>query len=137
MPKLKNSNATFWVIFKQCDLHKIQKSPKYLNFPAKNCNFWKFKKVTKWDFLNIYTYCASHDFFTNFLPIQWAGKLILFDLWFSLFARCLKITEKVSSNIASEASYAYILSGQKLIKNAKNAQFWRIFENLKLAVKQC
>ena len=35
-------------------------------------------------------------------------------------ARCLKTTEKVSFNIASEASYVYILSGQKLIKNAKN-----------------
>ena len=34
-------------------------------------------------------------------------------------SRCLKITEKVSFNIASEASYVYILSGQKLIKNAK------------------
>ena len=34
-------------------------------------------------------------------------------------ARCLKITEKVSFNIASEANYIYILSGQKLIKNAK------------------
>ena len=32
----------------------------------------------------------------------------------------MKITEKVSFNIASEASYVYILSGQKLIKNAKN-----------------
>ena len=32
--------------------------------------------------------------------------------------RCLKITEKVSFNIASEASYVYILSGQKFIKNA-------------------
>ena len=28
-------------------------------------------------------------------------------------AQCLKITEKVSFNIASEASYVYILSGQK------------------------
>ena len=37
---------------------------------------------------------------------------------------------------ASEASYVYILSGQKLIKNAKNSPFWRVFENLKLAVKQ-
>ena len=46
-------------------------------------------------------------------------------------------TEIVSINIASEASYAYILSGQKLIKNAKNGPFWRVFENLKLAVKQC
>ena len=44
-------------------------------------------------------------------------------------AQCLKITEKVSFNIASEASYDYILSGQKLIKNAKNwsilASFWK------------
>ena len=49
----------------------------------------------------------------------------------------VKITEKVSFNIASEASYVYILSGQNLIKNAKIGQFWRVFENLKLAVKQC
>ena len=48
----------------------------------------------------------------------------------------MKITEKVSFNIASQASYVYILSGQKLIENAKNGQFWRVFENLKLAVKQ-
>ena len=44
---------------------------------------------------------------------------------------------KVSFDIASEASYVYILSGQKLIKNAKNSPFWRIFENLKLTVRQC
>ena len=29
-----------------------------------------------------------------------------------MISRCLKITEKVSFNIASEASYVYILSGQ-------------------------
>ena len=40
-------------------------------------------------------------------------------------ARCLKITEKVSFNIASEASYIYILSGQKFIKKVKNGQFWK------------
>ena len=55
----------------------------------------------------------------------------------SKYARCLKITEKVSLNIASEASYVYILSGQKFIKNGKKGPFWRVFENLKLAVKQC
>ena len=49
----------------------------------------------------------------------------------------MKIPQKVSFNIAIEASYVYILSGQKLIENAKNGQFWRVFENLKLAVKQC
>ena len=51
------------------------------------------------------------------------------------YTRCLKITEKVSFNIASEASYLYILSGQKLIKNGKDGPFWRVFGNLKLAVK--
>ena len=49
----------------------------------------------------------------------------------------LKIVQKVAFNIASEASYVYILSGQKVIKNAKNSHFVRVFENLKLAVKQC
>ena len=52
-------------------------------------------------------------------------------------ARCLKITEKVSFNIASEASYVYILSGHKLIENAKNGLFLASFLNLKLEVKQC
>ena len=43
--------------------------------------------------------------------------------------QCLKIIEKVSFNNASEASYIYILSGQKLIKNAKKCpilvSFWK------------
>ena len=38
-------------------------------------------------------------------------------------SQCLQITEKVSMNIASEASSFDILNGQKLIKNAKNGQF--------------
>ena len=42
---------------------------------------------------------------------------------------CLKITEKVSFKTASEASYVYIFSGQKFIKNAKIwsilASFWK------------
>ena len=45
------------------------------------------------------------------------------------YSQCLKITEKVVFNIASEASYVYILSGQ-------NGPIWRVFENSKLAVKQ-
>ena len=75
-------------------------------------------------------------------------QIFLLPTWFLTFpyvftiihlitpSRCLKITEKVSFNIVSEASYVYILSGQKLIKNAKNGPFWRVFENVKLAVKQ-
>ena len=64
-------------------------------------------------------------------------KLKVHNVWLPLGATVLEITEKVSFNIASEASYVYILSGQKLIKNAKNGLFGRFFENLKLAVKQC
>ena len=47
-------------------------------------------------------------------------------------AKCLKITEKVSVNIMS-----YVLSGQKIIKNAKSSfgEFLKS-ESLKLAVKQ-
>ena len=48
-----------------------------------------------------------------------------------------KSQKKVSFNFASEASYAYILNGQKLIKNYKNCPFWRDFDHLQLAVKQC
>ena len=52
-------------------------------------------------------------------------------------AQCLKITEKGRILIASEARYVYNLSDQKFIKNAKNGPFWRVFENMKLAVEQC
>ena len=38
-------------------------------------------------------------------------------------AQCLKITEKVSFNIASETSYVKILSGRKLIRSAENGPF--------------
>ena len=52
-------------------------------------------------------------------------------------AQCLKIAEKVAFYNVSEASYVYILSGQKFNKNEKNGRIWRLFENLKLVVKQC
>ena len=48
--------------------------------------------------------------------------------------QCLKITEKVSFDIASGASYVYISGKQKFIKNAKNGSITGVFENLKLAV---
>ena len=62
-----------------------------------------------------------------------SSKKVSFEFFFNLgsFApckQCLKITEKVSfGNV-------YILSGQKLIKNAKNGQFceFLIDENAKI-----
>ena len=69
--------------------------------------------------------------------LKYAHKIncVINCLLFFWLGRCLKITEKVSFNIASEASYLYILSGQKLIKNAKIGQLVQVFEYLKLAVK--
>ena len=42
----------------------------------------------------------------------------IFSFYFA-DSQCLKITEKVSFNIASEASYFYILSGQKPVACGK------------------
>ena len=72
------------------------------------------------------------------LRITWSYQnYIVTSIPSTLKARCLKITEKVSFNIASETSYIYILSGQKFIKKIpKMVQFGEFFENLKLAVRQ-
>ena len=61
--------------------------------------------------------------------VNWSGrsakKGIICDAVSSVcnYSRCLKITEKVSFNFASEVSYVYILILQKSIKDAKNGQF--------------
>ena len=43
-----------------------------------------------------------------------------------------KSKKKVAFNIASEASYVYILSGQKFIKNAKNGPIWWVLKTKSL-----
>ena len=62
------------------------------------------------------------------LKISKNEKQVLWKTLIYVPKRCLKITEKVSFNIASEASYVYILSGQKLIKKGQKmyilAGFW-------------
>ena len=72
--------------------------------------------------------------------LHWSGKLqgqlhLRFKSYLSLQSRiyslgyvpklsqCLKIVQKVAFNNTSEASYVYILSGQKFIKSAKSGQF--------------
>ena len=95
--------------------------------------------------LELYLYVIMDDvhklvllFFQNFLTcavkrnLRSMPKLLVFPS-----TQCLKIAQKVSFNIVSEASYVYILSTQKLIKNAKIISLRQFFENLKLAVKQC
>ena len=51
--------------------------------------------------------------------------------------RFLKITGKVSCNIASEASSVYIFCGQSWLEIPKMVRLGDFFEKLKIAVKQC
>ena len=88
------------------------------------CIFAKIKSLSRCKALWVYSL------------LGWPGWVSC-NMKFLYFSNNLKITEKVSFNIASEASYVYILSGQKFIKNAKNGPFCRVFENLKLAVPKC
>ena len=55
------------------------------------------------------------------------SKMPIAQLPFPTKVRCLKITEKVSSNIVREVCYIYILNGQKFIINTMVilASFWK------------
>ena len=69
-------------------------------------------------------YLSKVNFLLSYHPKSF---LVLFK-----HSQCLKIIEKVSCNMASEASYVYILSGQKFIKNAKSSQFGDFLKTLSL-----
>ena len=71
---------------------------------------------------------AQLHLYTHFIPRQ-KNLSAKHSVW--------KSQKKVSFNIASEESYVYILSGQKLIKNGEKGQFGEFFENLKVVIKQC
>ena len=45
------------------------------------------------------------------------------NFWYYTESQCLKIAQKVALNIASEASYVFILNGQQLVKKAKMGNF--------------
>ena len=70
----------------------------------------------------------SKSFPPTFIRLKKSYKLN-YELFFLSVARCLKITEKVSFNIASEASYVHNLSGQKFMKNAENSHFGEFLKN--------
>ena len=55
-------------------------------------------------------------------------ELIIMTL-LGIFSRFLR-----SFSSLDTIEFVYIWSRQKLIKNLKNGPFWRVFENLKLAV---
>ena len=66
----------------------------------------------------IHVFKSRHD--TSQFSLKTSLEKVKID---NRLSRSLKITEKVSFNIASEASYAFILNRQNVLKNAKNSQF--------------
>ena len=87
--------------------------------PIKMCknSFWQ----VVW---KIREFCRLKSVITSIASLKKKIRdLVTMKNWTFTASLCLKITEKVSFNTASEASYVYILSGQKLIKNAKNGPY--------------
>ena len=76
--------------------------------------------------------------FSSVREVMSENKLCVIDCrpevrhFFKNFQHCLKITEKVSNR----ATFTFCVDKSSL-KSAKNGPVWRVFENLKLAVKQC
>ena len=60
----------------------------------------------------------TFDLAQQFHMLQASGKIVL-TAYDHILTRCLKITEKVAFNIASEASYVYILRDKSSLKMPK------------------
>ena len=108
-------------------------------FPSfwRGCAFWWRRKLDKrqlsrWEEEELLLpLCYTKD--KRLLRLLEIMKAIYFELLISLF----KVLHGVWKSQKKYHSTFNILSGQKLIKNAKNGPFWRVFEKMKLAVKKC
>ena len=88
----------------------------------------RFSALIKMHYFTTLLRCDT--IFQQFPNAMTGSKKVKFTVAQQTKIQCLKITQKIAFNIASEASYVYILSGQKFMKNAENGQFWRVFEKL-------
>ena len=60
---------------------------------------------------------------SNFVQKKSKEKKIFLSVFHPLFCMCTVFENHKKSLFVSAANYVYILSGQKFIKNTKNAQF--------------
>ena len=114
MPKLKTQMRHIEVIFKNCET--------FQNFKKIIAQYTSDFALFRCHFVFAVMFCAKID------EVSSCNE----DTVFENHRKCL-------IQIASEASYVYILSWQRFIRNAKNVAFWRIFENATFWVifKQC
>ena len=151
MTKLKNANATFWIIFKHCvcmdpicDI-SILISIEWF--------FWAFG-IYVLDCNTIMAFCQWCTFNAK-SPLLLCRRLIHAFLTMStrtLLQKRATLQLQNFSNFTLLHRWCYhtvfenrpkkshlklsILSGQKLNKNAKNGSYWRVFENLNSVTRQ-
>ena len=102
---------------KRCRVHHFSLS----EVARQNCYYCQSRHLLDetlgWFFTHVFgTHCVQPQL-ENFSKKE-AGQNV-----FITYTQCLKIIEKVSFIIASEASYVYILNGQKFIKMSKMVYF--------------
>ena len=73
MPKVKNSNATFWVIFKRCE--SDNKNASFVSFWRLNSNLWKIIYKMR-QFLIIFKQCASKMIISRKVQIESNAKFL-------------------------------------------------------------
>ena len=120
---LKNQIQNFWIFLK-------------IEFSDIICDFltvWDEESICKHLVPAFLHFCTCESFTTGNYPFRMArencNSLQYIEYSQAPSAQCLKIAEKVAFYNVSEASYVYILSGQKFIINAKKianlASFWK------------
>ena len=157
MTKFRNSNATFWVIFKQCETISTYNFQRYWNsqtfhFSIEHQSSWNedfsnlekgdgnssikldwLKCSPKWSWLmrtSLSSYLAYKISMYNVKKQVLHKHDISFDK--TITSRCLKITEKVSFNI----TFTFWVD-KSSVNRSKIVNFGEFLKNLKLAVKQC
>ena len=103
----------------------VSKLPWFLNIITANIKkiFYSFRTLFRW------TVWLSMKFLVKWTKTKKCMRTMREQ------KACLTLTvfenlrKSLNLKIASEASYVYILSWQKFIKNAKNGWFWWFFDN--------
>ena len=106
---------------------------------TKNGFLWQYQvlqNVINFRHLHLRKYYGIYQF-RNCFSISMSFKNPVFHQLNFSRSWTLKYQINVLVRFTERSELRIHLSGQKLIKNAKNDPFWRVFKNLKVKVKQC
>ena len=116
----------FFLWNQNCQQQNKEKSQSFHDFFSVNklTNYWRYNS-SFWMLHPLEQYSAHFPHWIEYHHDWVSTYITVFE------------NHRKKSHSTLRAKRAYILRGQKLLKNSKNVRFWRVFENLKLAVKQC